>query len=456
MFDFIKNLIDLEEEPNIVIIGFRIEEHSKIIIVEYKNIPIYCSNCGSKMRVKEIYIRHVKHNLLQDGYFLIIEYHQRSWVCPNCKTRFTPSVSFISKNKQISNSTSLLAIKKLANLSLSVSSVANDFGISDTSLHNLFLQHVDMKRLPLPEVIMIDEVYTNFKDNCKYSLVIMDFFTHDVIDFLPSRRESHTHRYFLSIPLKERNNVKFIISDMYEPYLNYMNRYFHNSQTAIDSFHVVSWLIDRISFYLRQLRRKYDNDKTSDEYYLLKNKQWVILMNEEKINDDIPKKIDKHFHCYMSVYSYRELFFKIDPSIKTIYELKELYILFNNKERENNDSIEDELDELISIYSQSEIDIFIRFAELLIDRKKEIINSFIIMPSLGKTVRLSNGAMESFNRKPKDLKRLARGVDNFEFYRQRILFSERSEKIIRAIPKKREEIQNKTNKKRGPYKKSKK
>lgn len=43
--------------------------------------------------------------------------------------------------------------------------------------------------------------------------------------------------------------------------------------------------------------------------------------------------------------------------------------------------------------------------------------------------------MESFNRKPKDLKRLARGVENFEYYKQRILFSERAEKVFLANPK---------------------
>lgn len=170
--------------------------------------------------------------------------------------------------------------------------------VFDTSLHNLFLQHVDTKRLPLPEVIMIDEVYTNFKDDCKYSLVIMNFFTHNIIDLLSSRRDSYTSSYFLSIPLKERNNVKFIISDMYEPYLNYMNHYFLNSQTAIDSFHVISWLIDRIAFYLRQLRRKYDDDelwicrphidKSIALYYSLDN----ILWNENDLYRLLQNKSD--------------------------------------------------------------------------------------------------------------------------------------------------------------------
>ena len=67
--------------------------------------------------------------------------------------------------------------------------------------------------------------------------------------------------------------------------------------------------------------------------------------------------------------------------------------------------------------------------------------------------RLSNGPMEGFNRKPKDLKRTSRGFDNFEYTRNRILWSERSNAHVLAVPKKLEEVQTKTGKKRGPYNK---
>lgn len=462
-FDFIKFLLNLEVDKNIIVTDFRLEGHTKIITVEYKLIDVYCSECGTKMRVKDRYPRYVKFNIMQDGFSLQLEYFQRTWVCPNCKKRYTPEVSFIQKNKQISSLVVFHSVMKLSDLNRTVTSVADDYGMSDTSLHNFFLQHIDMKRLPLPEVIMIDEFYTNFRDDCKYSLVIMDFETHEVIDILPSRREVYTNKYFLSIPLEERNNVKYVISDMYEPYLNYMNRYFHHAQTAIDSFHVISWLLNKIDAYLKKLARKYANDndpntnKKSDEYYLLKHFKWIMLKNEDHIHDiDLPKKIDHHFNCYMTTQAYRDRFFAIDPKLKAIHELKEEYISFNNKRRNSVDDIPDELDKLIARYAASDIGMFVEFAELLNDKKAEIIHSFVVLPSLGKTVRLSNGAMESFNRKPKNLKRLARGVQNFEFYKQRILFSERSEKVFKATPKPFEEIQVKTGKTRGKYNKKKK
>ena len=54
--------------------------------------------------------------------------------------------------------------------------------------------------------------------------------------------------------------------------------------------------------------------------------------------------------------------------------------------------------------------------------------------------RLSNGLMESFNRKPKDFKRSTRGSSNFDYTRNRILWATRSNVVIRAVPKSHEEI----------------
>lgn len=54
-----------------------------------------------------------------------------------------------------------------------------------------------------------------------------------------------------------------------------------------------------------------------------------------------------------------------------------------------------------------------------------IVNSFIMVEKIGNgkiyDARLSNGPIESINRKVKDLKRLGRGFRNFEHFRNRFL-----------------------------------
>ena len=48
--------------------------------------------------------------------------------------------------------------------------------------------------------------------------------------------------------------------------------------------------------------------------------------------------------------------------------------------------------------------------------------------------------MEGFNRLPKDLKRLTRGMNNFDYNRNRILWATRINPPIRSIPKTKEQI----------------
>ena len=80
--------------------------------------------------------------------------------------------------------------------------------------------------------------------------------------------------------------------------------------------------------------------------------------------------------------------------------------------------------------------IFVSFARLLSKYKEPIINSFVIAEKYGPSglynSRLSNGPIESMNRKIKDLKRLGRGYNNFEHFRNRFLYAARSCPILDA------------------------
>ena len=67
--------------------------------------------------------------------------------------------------------------------------------------------------------------------------------------------------------------------------------------------------------------------------------------------------------------------------------------------------------------------------------------------------RLSSGVIESFNRKPKDIRRSALGCRNFDHMRNRLLFATRDAPAILGIPKTNEEAHHYTGLHRGPYKK---
>lgn len=66
--------------------------------------------------------------------------------------------------------------------------------LQDTYVLDTFDRYVKMDRLPLTDIIFIDEVFLELDEHCKYALVIQDFYTGNPIDLLSSRRT-----YFLKI-----------------------------------------------------------------------------------------------------------------------------------------------------------------------------------------------------------------------------------------------------------------
>lgn len=89
--------------------------------------------------------------------------------------------------------------------------------------HDVFDRYVKLDRLPLTDAISVDEVFLDMDDNCKYAWFIQDFLLEMPIDLLRSRRMNVTEPYFTSIPPEERNSVKYLISDMYNPYISYVD-----------------------------------------------------------------------------------------------------------------------------------------------------------------------------------------------------------------------------------------
>lgn len=176
----------------------------------------------------------------------------------------------------------------------------------------------------------------------------------------------------------------------------------------------------------------------SDEVYLLQKYRWLILSNQSNIRYHSDFRMDPHFHALMNTYNYEDALFRIDPKLKEFRDLKELYIQFNSRNGGKPAEARKELAELIQYYYQSGHEMFRDFASLLEKYQDPIINSFIMVEKIGNgkiyDSRLSNGPIESINRKVKDLKRLGRGFRNFEHFRNRFLYAARSAPILNGIP----------------------
>ena len=445
----ITTFLDLEDSK-IIIEDITTNDRVKTITLSTRPEARFCPQCGFRMHSRGIKTRKINHPILQDTYQVRILLKQRRWRCTNeqCAREENETFNFIGKRRRNTSASDFLIIHEFRDLNISAADIARKFGTSDTHVLRVFDRYVNMKRLPFSDVISIDEVYLNMDQDCKYVLVIQDFRTGEPIDLLKSRRQNVTEPYFAAIPKEERFAVQYLISDMNNEYLRYVEKYFPNATAVIDSFHVIQWINMELDKHLRSLQKafaerdiKRQEEKSaetgrqvhlpmSDEVYLLKNYRFFLLSNADSIKYHDDPHMDRHFRYLMRTADYEELFFRIDPSLKELRDLKERYIRFNTVNAGKPQKAVSEIDPLIDLYANCEQDIFIRFSKLLKRHRDPIINSFILVERLDRddhsiVSRLSNGPIESMNRKAKDLKRLGRGYRNFDHLRNRFLYATR-------------------------------
>ena len=359
---------------------------------------------------------------------------------------------------------------------MSAVQIAERFKVSDTYALSVFDRYVNLPRLKLTSAICVDEVHLN-TEKYKYALIIQDFSSGEPIDMVISRRKEITEPYFAAIPKEERFKVKYVISDMYAPYQNYVETYFPKALPVVDAFHVIKLINHNLNLYLNKLRRKYkDRDirlleekqkhslrklvlHESKELYLLRTKKWLILSNPDKINYSAPAYRDWRFHnALMYVSDYEQALFALDPDLENLRNLKNKYITFNSTYAGNPEGARSSIDDIIQLYRDSGYQMYEEIAKALETYKEAIINSFIMLQRTDKKgntfeARLSNGPMESLNRIPKDMKRHGRGYESFDHIRNRFLYATRKNAPILACPKTPAEAKKITGKKRGPYKK---
>ena len=465
------------EDEGLEVLDQKVEKGRRVLTLQKKPTAHFCPVCSHRMHSKGITPRTINHPIMQDGLQVVLIVDQRRWQCTNpaCRNIVTDEFSFVEKYKRNTKLADILVVNEFRNPNMTAAAIARKFNVSDTYALTTFSKYVDMHRRQLTEAICIDEVHVDISRVCNYALVIQDFVPGEPIDMVVNRRQEITEPYFTAIPAAERNRVRYLVSDMYRPYIVYVDKYFPNAISVVDSFHVVKHIIHQIQLYMAALARKIRNRDferhqereraahrnlkfvPSREYRLVKHYQWLIVKNQSDLRYSDPPSYQFHLGFYADIHKLEYMLFQIDPNLKDFRRLKERYIRFNNEFGDNPKKARPQLRQLIQDYRFSGFKLFRDIADTLDYHFESIINSFIVierMCSDGTHIsRLSNGPIESLNRIVKDMKRNGRGFRNFEHMRNRFLFANRVNAQMLSVPLPPERYQVKTGIKRGPYEK---
>lgn len=447
--DFITKILNLKEIKNIDLDATttKINGTNISLTIHFLKHINSCELCNSN----NIYIRGTKTQTIKhkdlNGSPIIIRVIKRVYKCNNCNHIFSEKIDGIKTSRGIDDTIKFEILEKLKDINYNYHMVAKELNVSDSFVLSVFDKNVSIKRRPLPTVLSIDEVYSNKLTKTKYCCILYDPISDEIIDIIDSRRKDALEEYFGNILLEERNNVKYITSDMYETYRTIAKTYFKGAVHAVDSFHVIKNLQDtlnkiRIKVMKRYEDYKYDNDFT---YWVFKKFNHLLLKDRKNIHSSFEFK---RRHMTLTQEALFEEILKVDKDLKEAYELKEDYRNFNKLTNSKDEAIP-KFEELLDDFYKCNSEEMRNFRSTLINWKEEILNSFIRYNKW----RLSNGKMENKNNEIKRYFHSSYGLSNFPRTRNRIMYSLNEKHPVLNNP--RTYTNKRTGKERGHYKKRK-
>lgn len=264
----------------------------------------------------------------------------------------------------------------------------------------------------LPDIISFDEFKADTNEG-KYAFIMNDPIRKRTLDILPSRKKDYLISYFTKV--ENRKNVKYVISDMYEPYLIVTKVMFKNAKYVVDRFHYTEYVMDALDDIRIRLQKNFGYN--SKEYRILKNKKNVSLLR--KYYNDI------NWYVYTKRYEHGRQVDKlpidilnellnINDELERGYQLKELFLDIIHHDLTPEEA-KVELENWIELCNESNINEFIEASKTINNWLEYICNSFI-------DKRFSNGYTEGLNNKIKVIKRTAYGFRNFKFFRLRLMY----------------------------------
>ena len=357
----------------------------------------------------------IKYNKVADKkcYLILLK---RRFICHSCKKKIVEDLGINLNGKTISNSLEIKIRKDLLKPNFNIKQIAEDNDVSQDKVRSILKDA--MSDYPpylrtLPQVISFDEFKADTSYG-KYACVVNNPIKKKILDVLPSRKKDYLISYFTHV--ENREDVKYVIGDMYETYLIITKTMFKNAKYVVDRFHYVTYIMDALDGI--RIRLQKEHGYNSREYRILKNKKNVSLLRirygDERIKWYVyTKRYEKGKYVYKLPKTILEEMLSISDELNRGYELKELFLdIVANSDYKN---AERDLLAWIDLCKESKIVEFIEAGKTIENWLPHIVNSFI-------DKRFTNGFTEGLNNKIKVIKRNAYGYKNFEFFRLRLLY----------------------------------
>ena len=355
--------------------------------------------------------------------YITLVYHR--FKCKYCSKMFCDSVPVLNAKETIPMTLKLNVIEDLKHDS-SFTFIANRRNVSVQTVINIFETYIHYERVPFGDVICMDEFKNLKHSNGKYAFVMYDPNAHLINDILPNRIQSTIDDYLYTIDWKEKEKVKYVVTDMNESYRTLIQKHFRNATHIIDCFHYLRYIEDAFNDVRIRIQGLYDS--TSPEYKILK-RNWRILSSYEIKVDDGKTYYNHIQKRNTSIETVIDDAVNINPELQKAYTLTQSFL--KGCREVKFETAESWLDSWLKELIDCGLKEFYELRDMFFNWKKEILNSFIRFGDK----RLHNGHIEGINNRIKVIKRVSFGYGNFTHFRNRIMHIINKNTIIKLVDK---------------------
>ena len=284
---------------------------------------------------------------------------------------------------------------------MSKSMIARLYNVSDNTVQNIFntVFHNDtVYKNYLPEAICIDE-FTYKKKTFAFNLCNAK--NGKTIDLVEDRSTYNLDKYFSHYTEKARKRVKFVVMDMYSPYIDLIKKWFPNAKIIIDLFHIVQLISKSLNKTRINVMNNNKNDRNKFKRY------WRFIL---KSRFDLNTNKWQKFRCFKNLMTEVDVvnyLLNIDMFFENTYDLYQ-DILYHLQHRDYNG-----FNNVINYEYQN-----------ISNQMKTSLNTLRKYSNLIKNTleyTYNNGVMERNNNTCKLIKRISFGFRNFRNMKSRIM-----------------------------------
>lgn len=262
----------------------KLEDAKKLLIPAESLMPLpkACPFCGNKLwshGKRPINIQTWPTRAGQQVFFRIKRPH---FVCGTCKKScYQPLPDTILENHRLTKwfADSLCEFSRV----MPFKSAERLFCVQDTTLKNVFMESskvwLSQHQFVLPTILGMDEVMIGGK----FRTVLTNLEQRSLYDMYDDRKQDFLEEKFAAIPLKQREEVMWVCTDMYRPFKKPIGALLPNAKWVIDRFHVVKMATHAVD----QIRKVFQKGLPADTRRTFKKTiRWLLLCNSARLTEE--------------------------------------------------------------------------------------------------------------------------------------------------------------------------